>query len=147
MKNVGMYVCSMVIGVASAWIATTMLISPPPTPEPVTTVIEAPEVVHEFAVVEDVSEGLDEITLRTGDTFWGLHFDGMLPCSKMIVRGGGHIVNFSLLDDPLRHSHFHVRGAREILVYDRPITVEVLGDDEIRVSRTPTGSVAASVGD
>ncbi len=146
MKNLGTYFCSMVIGVASAWIATTMLVTPV-TPEPVAAVSEEPEVTEELAVFEDGTEVLDELTLHTGDTFWGLHFDGMLPCSKMLVRGGGHIVNFSLLEDPYRHSHFHVRGTRSVNVYDRPFTVEVLGDDEIRVSRVPAESVAAAIGD
>lgn len=146
MKNLGTYVCSMVIGVASAWMATTMFATAP-TPEPVAIVVEEPDVIDEVAMVEDTTESLDELVLHTGDTFWGLHFDGMLPCSKMLVRGGGHIVNFSSLDDPYRHSHFHVRGARAVTVYDRPFTVEVLGEDEIRVSRTPADSVAAAIGD
>lgn len=145
MKVLGIYLCSMVIGVASAWIATTMLVTPA-TPEPVAAVSEEPKEAEEFAVIEDGTENLDELTLRTGDTFWGLHFDGMLPCSKMLVRGGGYIVNFSSLEDPYRHSHFHVRDARTISVYDHPFTVEVLNDDEIRVSRAPAESVAA-IGD
>lgn len=32
----------------------------------------------------------DVMDLRTGDTFWGFHLDGVLPCSSMLVKGGGN---------------------------------------------------------
>ncbi len=144
MKNFGIYFNSLIIGATSAWIATAVLNGR--SPQPAETLIETSEVVQDVATIEDTTERLDELVVRPGDAFWGLQLDGILPCSKMLVRGGGHIVNFSLLDDAFRRSHFHVRKEKAVSVYDRKFTITIVSDDEIRVRRTPEETVVAVVG-
>lgn len=145
MKNLGMFFGCVCIGVASAWVTATVIQDRPVAPaEQIAT---TPEVIQVVEVIADPTQQLDELTLGTGDTFWGLHFDGVLPCSRMLVRGGGYIVNFSDIDNPTYRAHFHVDGKKAVSVYGQEFTVEVTGEDEIHVVRTPDQTVVAAVGD
>jgi len=144
MKNLGMFFGCVCIGVASAWVTATVIESRVPAP---VEELVVPEDIQTVAVTVDPTKEPDELTLGTGDTFWGLHFDGMLPCSRMLVRGGGYIVNFSDIDNPTYRAHFHVDGKKTVSVYGQEFTVEVTGEDEIHVVRTPEKTVVAAVGD
>jgi len=145
MKNIEIYFTSLLIGVTSAWVTTTVLNHR--SPETVETIVEVPESIQNVAIIEDATEHLDELTISAGETFWGLHFDGILPCSKMLVRGGGHIVNFSQIDGSVGRTHFHVRKQKAVSVYGRKFTIEIVSDDEILVRRTPKETIVATVGD
>jgi len=87
----------------------------------------------------------DEMDLNTGDTFWGMSLDGVIPCSSMIVKGGGHLVSLSRNTQTDRKLYFHVRGTKEIELDGRTFRMTVTGDDTVHVDRRPTGELAASV--
>mgnify|MGYP007059394746 CR=1 FL=1 len=121
--------------VAGTWIVATHTDEPAALPTPLPAV---------EPVALDPTESLDELTLRTGDGFWGLHLQGIVPCAKMLVRGGGHIVSFSLLDEPLRHSHFHVRGEKTVVYGGHTFRISVIDDDMIHVVRQEETQLAAA---
>ena len=52
--------------------------------------------------------------LRTGDSFWGFRLSGVVPCSKLLVKGGGHLVTLSLRNDGDAHCVYHVVDEKPI---------------------------------
>jgi hypothetical protein len=84
----------------------------------------------------------DVLDLRTGDTFWGLHLDGVVPCSSMAVRGGGHLVTFSVKDDHNVRCVYQVGHEKQIKLLGEDFRIRVIAPDEIHVER---GSLSKNV--
>lgn len=77
----------------------------------------------------------DEVVARTGDGFWGLHVEGVIPCSSMLVRGGGHLVILTRDDRPIEKCSYHVKGKKTVSLDARRFVLSVVGDDQIRAER------------
>jgi hypothetical protein len=110
---------------AVLWLATSWTTEDLPDPVPNVTTARAPAIEQEPTSME----------LRVGDKFWGMHLDGVVPCSSMLVRGGGHLVLISPVKDPLSRCHFHVRGQKVIQLEGVRFTLDVLGEDTVFVNR------------
>ncbi|MBX7168227.1 MAG: hypothetical protein K1X74_17960 [Pirellulales bacterium] len=92
----------------------------------------------------DPTSTMTEIDARTGDSFWGLHVDGVIPCSTMLVKGGGHLVILAPIDNPQGKCHFHVKDEKRVVLGGRAFLLRVTGDDQIHVQLdTPTRVAAA----
>lgn len=76
-----------------------------------------------------------EVVARTGDRFWGLHVEGVIPCSAMVVRGGGHLVILTREDRPMDKCSYHVKGKKKVQLDERTFLLTVVSDDMIRVER------------
>ena len=85
-----------------------------------------------------------DLHVRTGDHFWGLHLDGVIPCARMLVRGGGHLVILSSSDRPDAKCYFHVRGKKAVVFHGRKFSLAVTGEDRIRVIREPAEQLASN---
>ncbi len=85
-----------------------------------------------------------DLHVRTGDHFWGLHLDGVIPCARMLVRGGGHLVILSPSDEPEAKCYFHVRGRKAVELRGSRFLLSVAGDDRIRVIREPVQHLASN---
>jgi hypothetical protein len=108
---------------------------PPPAAEP--SQDQAPPVTAKFEA--------DVLDLRTGDTFWGLHVDGVIPCSSMIIKGGGHLVTLSVRRDPAAHCVFHVVKEKRIDLNGNSFRLRVAAADQIHVERaTPSQEIATN---
>ena len=79
----------------------------------------------------------DEMTLRTGDTFWGLHLDGVVPCSSMLVKGGGNLVTFSIKQDHDARCSYHIVHDKHITLHGSDFRLRVVVPDQIHVQREP----------
>ena len=77
----------------------------------------------------------DALELRTGDNFWGLHLDGVVPCSSMLVKGGGHMVTLSVRSDHEMHCFYHVVKESRIELNGNKFRLRVIANDQIRVER------------
>ena len=97
----------------------------------------------EAAVLAPEPEPSD-LHVRTGERFWGLHLDGVIPCARMLVRGGGHLVILSPTDEPEAKCYFHVRGRKAVELRGRRFSLSVAGDDRIRVIREPVQQLASN---
>ena len=83
--------------------------------------------------------------LRTGDTFWGFHLDGVLPCSSMLVKGGGNLVTLSEHTNSDARCIYQVVREKRITLCGREFLVRVVAADQIHVERIPvTTAVMAS---
>ncbi|MBX3411374.1 MAG: hypothetical protein KF708_01560 [Pirellulales bacterium] len=87
----------------------------------------------------------DAMELRTGDTFWGMSLDGVVPCSSMLVKGGGHLVSISRNSQSDRKLYFHVRGTKLIELDKQKFKLTVTGEDSVHVDRTLVEELAANV--
>ena len=87
----------------------------------------------------------DEIDLRTGDSFWGMSLDGVVPCSSMLVKGGGHLVSLSRNSQADRKLYFHVKGTKVIELDGQKFELTVIGEDTVHVDRTMVEELAANV--
>ena len=96
----------------------------------------------EAAVVAPEPEPSD-LHVRTGERFWGLHLDGVIPCARMLVRGGGHLVILSHRDEPEAKCYFHVRSQKTVDLRGRKFSLVVTGEDRIRVIREPAEQLAS----
>jgi hypothetical protein len=79
----------------------------------------------------------DVIDLRTGDTFWGLHIDGVVPCSGLLVKGGGNIVTLSDQDDRDARCMYQVVHEKQIALHGKEFRLSVVAADQIHVRREP----------
>ncbi len=98
----------------------------------------APTVAVENAaapVDADPTETRDELSLHTGDRFWGLYVGGVIPCSTMLVKGGGYLVMLAPNHDQKASCFFHVKEAKQIEFHGRRFRLEVVGQDQVRVVR------------
>lgn len=87
----------------------------------------------------------DEIDLRTGDTFWGMSLDGVVPCSSMLVKGGGHLVSLSRKSQSDRKLYFHVKGTKLIELDGQKFNLTVIGEDSVHVDRNFVEELAVNV--
>lgn len=87
----------------------------------------------------------DTLDLRTGDTFWGLSLDGVIPCSSLLVKGGGHLVSLSRNSQTDRKLYFHIRDDKLIELDDLKFRLIVTGEDTVHVDRNYGGELAANV--
>ena len=90
----------------------------------------------------------DALDVRTGDRFWGLQLCGVVPCSTLTVKGGGHLVTLSPQTDDNQRCFFHVMGEKQIELFGKKFQLSVNGPDQIHVERVPVsvapaGSIAA----
>lgn len=85
----------------------------------------------------------DVLDLRTGDTFWGVHVDGVVPCSSMIIKGGGNLVTLSLRREPGAHCVFHVIKEKRIDLNGNSFRLRVTEADHIHVERMPASQDVA----
>lgn len=107
----------------------------------------APTVAVEHAatpVTADPTATLDELSLHTGDRFWGLYLGGVIPCSTMLVKGGGYLVMLAPNHDQKASCFFHVKEAKEIEFHGRRFRLEVTGQDHVRVVREATQMASTS---
>ena len=81
--------------------------------------------------------------LRTGDTFWGLHLSGVIPCSKLLVKGGGNLVTLSLRNDGNARCVYHVMDEKRIELQGKTFCLRVIGPDQIHVERQPISNAVA----
>jgi hypothetical protein len=86
----------------------------------------------------------DVMDLRTGDTFWGLHVDGVVPCSSMLVKGGGHLVALSVQHDHGVHCIYQVAREKRITLHGHAFLLRVVAADQIHVEREPVSDVVAT---
>jgi hypothetical protein len=86
----------------------------------------------------------DVMDLRTGDTFWGLHLDGVVPCSSMLVKGGGNIVTLSEQHDRDARCMYQVVHEKRITLHGKEFLLSVVAADQIHVQREPTSKAVAS---
>jgi len=98
-----------------------------------------PEAMPVIPVVE-----ASEMELRTGDNFWGLHLDGVVALSSMLVKGGGHLVIISPLDQPDAKAYYHVRREKTIELAGTTFSLSVQGEDKAFVSRNLGEQLAAN---
>ena len=77
----------------------------------------------------------DVMDLRTGDTFWGLHLDGVVPCSSILVKGGGNIVTLSVRHDHDAHCIYQVVHEKRITLHGNEFRLRVIATDQIHVER------------
>jgi hypothetical protein len=82
--------------------------------------------------------------LRTGDTFWGFRLSGVIPCSKMLVKGGGNLVTLSLRNDGDARCVYHVVDEKRIKLHEEDFRLRVVGPDEVHVERQPKSSTVAT---
>lgn len=85
-----------------------------------------------------------EYQLKTGDSFWGLHLDGVVPCSTMLVRGGGHLVMISQADNPERKCYFQVKNSKVVELGGITFRVTVTDEDQVHVTRELVELASAS---
>lgn len=96
--------------------------------------------------VDPVSLGPATMDLRTGDTFWGLSLDGVIPCSNLLVKGGGHLVSLSRNSQTDRKLYFHVRNDNKLIELDSlKFRLTVTGEDTVHVDRNFVDELAANV--
>ncbi len=85
----------------------------------------------------------DSLDLRTGDNFWGLHLDGVIPCSSLAVKGGGSIVTFSVENDHNVRCVYQVGHEKQINLRGEVFRVRVIAPDAIHVERGPLSKAVA----
>ncbi len=101
-------------------------------------------VVTEPVVAVDPTATLTEVDVRTGDQFWGLHLDGVIPCASMLVKGGGHLVIISPQGNHEARCYFHVKDAKTVQLGKVHFRLQVVGPDQIHVIREPAEQVAVA---
>lgn len=126
------------LALVSGTFVTAHRLSPAPaTTAQVSTVETAP-------VAIDPTEAAHELSLHTGDRFWGLYVGGVIPCSTMLVKGGGYLVMLAPNHDQKASCFFHVKDTKEIEFHGRKFRLEVVGQDQVRVVREATQVAATS---
>jgi hypothetical protein len=83
----------------------------------------------------DPTEQLLEIDLKTGDSFWGLHLDGVIPCSTMLVKGGGHLLMLSHADRPDLRCYYQIKDPKIVELDGRTFRVTITEPDRAHVTR------------
>jgi hypothetical protein len=86
----------------------------------------------------------DVMDLRTGDVFWGIHLDGVVPCSNLLVKGGGHLVTLSVPPDRDGHCIYHVAREKPITLHGRTFRLRVVAADQIHVERKPASTTVVT---
>jgi hypothetical protein len=79
----------------------------------------------------------DVMDLWTGDSFWGFHLDGVVPCSSMLVKGGGNLVTLSAQHDPDARCIYQVVHEKTIKLHGTEFRLRVIAADQIHVEREP----------
>ena len=92
----------------------------------------------------DSASELDAMDLRTGDRFWGYFLCGVVPCSNLVAKGGGHLVTLSLQDDRDARFFFHVVGAKKIKLAGKEFQLRVIAPDQVHVERAPRCEAAVA---
>ncbi len=98
---------------------------------PTTEAAESPGSADEPVIEADVMD------LRTGDTFWGLHLDGVVPCSSILVKGGGDLVTLSGQHDHDARCIYQVVREKQIKLHGNEFRLRVVAPDQIHVEREP----------
>lgn len=94
--------------------------------------------------VVDPTADLTEIDVRTGDAFWGLHLDGVIPCASMLVKGGGHLVIISPQGNHEARCYFHIKDAKVVELGAVRFRLQVVAPDQVHVIREPAEQVAVA---
>jgi len=81
-------------------------------------------------------------TVRTGQTFSDLHLQGVIPCSPMLVKGGGHLILLTRRERPNFSCSYHVKSTKQISLGGKTFEIAVVDDDTIR-ARVVTPALAA----
>jgi len=93
----------------------------------------------------DPTENLTEIDLQTGDSFWGLHLDGVIPCSSMLVKGGGYLLMLSHADHPDLRCYYQVKDPKVIELEGRAFRVTITESDRAHVTRIVPDQLAENL--
>jgi hypothetical protein len=86
----------------------------------------------------------DVMDLQTGDTFWGFHLTWVVPCAKMLVKGGGNLVTISLRNDGDARCIYHVLGEKRIELQGRVFRLRVTAPDQVHVEREPSSKAVVT---
>lgn len=95
-------------------------------------------------VAVDPTADLAEVDVRTGDAFWGLHLDGVIPCASMLVKGGGHLVIISPQGNHEARCYFHIKDTKVVELGAVRFRLQVVAPDRIHVIREPAEQVAVA---
>jgi hypothetical protein len=82
--------------------------------------------------------------LRTGDTFWGFHLDGVLPCSSMLVKGGGNLVTLSEQHNSDARCIYQVVREKRVTLHGHEFLLRVVAADHIHVERIPEATAVVA---
>jgi hypothetical protein len=104
----------------------------------------APEVTENESSPASPTAEADVLDLRTGDTFWGLHLDSVVPCSTMLVKGGGHLVTLSIRHDHDARCIYHVVHEKRITLHGDQFRLRAVAADQIHVEREPVSQSVAT---
>lgn len=85
-----------------------------------------------------------KMQIQTGDRFWGLHLDGIVACSSLLVKGGGHLVMITPLDDPELKCYYHVKDEKVVELNGLRFKLVVTGEDTAYVDRSFEERLAAN---
>lgn len=83
-----------------------------------------------------------DLRLRTGDSFWGMHLGGVIPCASMLVKGGGHLVMLSPQENHEARCFFHIKENKQLTFGGHTFHLEVIGPDQVHVVRDAVTNVA-----
>jgi hypothetical protein len=86
----------------------------------------------------------DAMDLRTGDTFWGIHLDGVVPCSSLVVKGGGNLVTLSAQHDHDARCVYQVVQEKRITLHGNEFLLRVVAPDQIHVERATVSKAVAT---
>lgn len=98
---------------------------------------------RQIGKIANVAE-VDVLDLRIGDSFWGLHLSSVVPCSKMLVKGGGWLVTLSVRNDGDARCVYHVMDEKLIELQGKRFRLRVVGTDQIHVEREPSVKAVAT---
>ncbi len=102
----------------------------------------SPKATQVVMLPADPTEGINDLDVKTGDSFWGLHLDGVVPCSSMLVKGGGHLVIISRKANHEAQCYFHVKETKNVELAGTRFKLEVVAPDHIHVTRELLSPVA-----
>jgi len=77
----------------------------------------------------------NSIDVQTGEKFWGLQLCGVVPCSTLVVKGGGHLVTIAFDGESDARCFYHVIGEKRIDVNGRAFRLRVEGPETVHVER------------
>lgn len=92
----------------------------------------------------DPAADVDVMDLRTGDSFWGFYLCGVVPCSTLVVKGGGHLVTLSYQNDRDARFFFHVVKEKTIEIHGQTFQLRVAAPDQIHVERGPQSNATVA---
>ena len=75
------------------------------------------------------------VDVRTGDRFWGMQLCGVVPCSTLVVKGGGHLVTLAFDGDTDARCFYHVIGEKRLELNGHEFKMRVEGPELVHVER------------